>query len=56
MPEMKSDNSPETQYYVLQNKAETNLVCHDGILFHWTKQKKQTKKKKNIPATQEQGL
>ena len=34
MAEMKSDNSPEIQYHVLQNQAETHKVCHDVVLFH----------------------
>ena len=44
MPEMQSDNSPEIQYHVLQNQAETRKVCHDVVLFHWTEQKKNQKK------------
>ena len=41
---MQSDNSPDIQYHVLQNKAETRKVCDDVVLFHWTEQKKNQKK------------
>ena len=45
MPEIQSDNFPEIQYHVLQNKAETRQVWRDVVLFHWTEHKNNPEKK-----------